>query len=291
MHAVSALLAALSLALLTGCATPTDAQPSGVSTGPHIVAAFYPLAFVADQVAGDRATVTSLAAPGVEPHDVELSPAAVRDMSDADLVLRINGFQPAVDDAVESTGVESLDATEVVSLRDTDQGADPHFWLDPMLVADYGQALAAELSRVDPAGTVAYYENANALSVKMQQLDSLYTQELANCERHEMVTAHASLGYLADAYGLTQVGIAGIDPHAEPSPARIREIAALVEATGATTIFAESTEGSSVIEAIATDAGVTTDVLSPLEMVSDDQDYISVMHSNLVALKAALACD
>ena len=96
---------------------------------------------------------------------------------------------------------------------------------------------------------------------------------------------------ITDAYGLTQVGIAGLDPEGEPSPARLREIADIIDQTGATTVFTESLVSPRVAEAVASDAGVQTAVLDPIESVADGDDYRSVMLRNLDALREALACE
>src|SRR5574338_72511 len=91
-------LAVASLAGLVACGADR-VNESG--NGPvKVVAGFYPLQYVAERVGGDRVTVTNLAQPGAEPHDLELSPRQVASISDADLMLYLRGFQPAIDEAV-----------------------------------------------------------------------------------------------------------------------------------------------------------------------------------------------
>src|SRR4051812_911097 len=85
--------------LLAGCGS-TPAVADGTV---DVMASFYPLQLVAEQVGGDRVTVRSLTPPGAEPHDVELSPAQVSRIDRADLVVYLSGFQAAVDDAVAQT--------------------------------------------------------------------------------------------------------------------------------------------------------------------------------------------
>ena len=86
---------------LAGC-SPDATQ--GVAAGTvDVMASFYPLQFVAEQVGGDRVTVRSLTPPGAEPHDVELSPAQVSRIGGADLVVYLSGFQAAVDEALAQT--------------------------------------------------------------------------------------------------------------------------------------------------------------------------------------------
>ena len=290
------LAAAAALALLTtGCASTTGSAPStsDAVAGLTINAAFYPLQFVAERVAGVYGTVTTLTAPGIEPHDLELSPATVRAMQGADVVLFVGGLQPAVEDAIKATGAASSDAADAIPLVARQTGElsfDPHFWLDPALMADYALAVGDEFAHLDPLHADAYMTNAAALSEQLDALDSDFSKGLATCKRKDFITTHEAFGYLADAYGLRLQGLAGIDPEAEPSPARLREIKDIIAQTGATTIFTETLVNSRVAEALATDAGVTTAVLDPIESVADGTDYFGVMNHNLEALRTALDC-
>ncbi len=313
-------LAAATTLALSACTTPATTDPE---PGLTVVTAVYPLQFVAERVAGDLATITPLVSPGVEPHDVELSPAAVRNLGAADLVLYIGEFQAAVDAAIATTGAHGLDVATVVALHDSDHDHedededehedeaddhdadeadhededehghgdhDPHFWLDPLLLAEYAQAVGAELAALDPDHAQTYTANAAALVADLTEVDSAYTAGLAQCERREIVVSHAAFAYLAESYDLTQISVAGIDPDTEPSPARLREIRDLIAEHGATTIFTEDAVSATVVNALARDAGVQTAVLSPLETVASGEDYISVMTSNLATLRTALAC-
>ena len=295
------LVGAALLALVSaGCAAPTTDDDAALT----VAAAFYPLEYVAQRVGGDLVSVSTLTPPGVEPHDVELSPVAVRHVDNADLVLYISDFQPAVEDAISATGAAAFDATEVIELahashddgdsHDDGHGhgnADPHFWLDPAVFAQYAAAVSEEFIARDPANADQYRDNAQELIAELTELDATFSSGLAHCARRDVITSHAAFGYLAHAYDLHQVGIAGIEPDTEPSPARLREIGALIRDTGATTVFTEHLVSPRVAEAVANDAGVTTAVLDPLEAVSNGDDYRSVMLRNLAALQEALDCE
>ena len=127
----------------------------------------------------------------------------------------------------------------------------------------------------------------------MAALDQEFSTGLAACSVRTFVTTHTAFGYLADRYDLDQVGIAGLDPEAEPSAARIKEIHALVTRTGVTTIFFETLTSDAVAKAIAGDLGLRTDVLDPVEGLSDASrggDYPTIMRANLAALRQANTC-
>lgn len=284
--------------LLTACTAGADTASSADGTDRvEVLASFYPLQYVTEQVGGDLVTVSSLTPPGAEPHDVELSPRQVRSVSETDLVVYLSGFQSAVDSAVTSREPENVvDATDTVDLVTghvgQDDGAlDPHFWLDPQRLATLADPVAAALTDVDPDHAGTYAANAAALTADLTALDTELATGLATCDRRVVVTSHEAFGYLADRYDLTIVGISGLDPEAEPSPARLKEIGDIVRAEGVTTIFSEELVNPKVAQTLAADLGITSAVLDPIESLADtNSDYRGVMENNLAVLRAALAC-
>ena len=152
-------------------------------------------------------------------------------------------------------------------------------------------AVADALSEIDPDGAATYRANADALSQRFTDLDETYAAGLASCERRVVVVSHEAFGYLAQRYDLEQVGISGIDPDTEPSPARLREVGELVRDEGVTTIFFETLVSPKVAQTLAGDLGVTTAVLDPIEGLADDtKDYFTIAEDNLDALRVALSC-
>lgn len=302
--AARATAAVATTALLAGCGAVTGDEGA---EGGEVVASFYPLAWVSERVAGDDWTVTNLTTPGGEPHDLELSISATADLAEAALVVYLGGFQPAVDDAVETTVTGTvLDAAETVELRPladhsgadhTDEGdehgdLDPHFWLDPLLMADLAGAVADELADLDPDNAEAYRANADALAADLDQLDTQYAEGLADCRRDLVVVSHDAFGYLAR-YGLHLEPIAGLSPDAEPTPAALAALGDLIEEEGVTTVFSERLASPALAETLASDLGVETAVLDPLEGLTDQtegQDYLSLMQDNLAALEEANGC-
>jgi zinc transport system substrate-binding protein len=68
-----------------------------------------------------------------------------------------------------------------------------------------------------------------------------------------------AFGYLAERYHLTQIGISGLSPDAEPSPARIADVQRVAREHQLTTIFSETLVSPALAEAIAGDLGLRTD--------------------------------
>lgn len=323
---VLAALSALSALALPACgaAAPGD---TGVGTRGDgsgrlaVVASFYPLEYVVTRVTGDRAEVTTLTGSGVDPHDVELTPRTVGTLSDADLVVYAAGLQPAVDDAVgaqaANTAFDVMPAADLMVLGESaeehdahvdeddhaDAGSaadghghgaeDPHFWLDPQRYADVADAVADHLAEVDPAGSTAYRENAQALRADLEDLDTEFAEGLATCESRDVVTTHEAFGYLGARYDLDLVGITGISPESEPSPARLAEVAELVDHLGIGAVYAEPLLPAGIAGTVARETGATVLALDPVEGIAEGsagQDYLEVMRANLAALRQGQGC-
>ena len=318
-----AAFASLSL-VLSACSSATeDASPSqsASATGEVVIvhAAFYPLEFLAKTIGGDQIQVISLTVPGAEPHDMELTPVQVAELENTSLALYIEGFMPAVDEAIEASVPDrALDLSTTVTLLEgeahseeghSDEGGhsddevatdddhghgayDPHIWLDPANMISMANAVSGRLIAIDPARSDLYSANTAALVDELEALDQEFTSGLANCKQKEIVTSHDAFGYLANAYGFEQHGIAGLSPDTEPSPARLVEISEMVIAEGITTIYYETLVSPAIAETVANETGATTAVLDPIEgLVEGSTDtFITVMQANLQALIKGQTC-
>jgi zinc transport system substrate-binding protein len=290
----AALILPLLLAL-SGCGGGDDGPGDGRL---QVAAAFYPLQWVTAQVAGDRATVDSLTPPGAEPHDLELGPRDVVALGEADLVVYLDGFQPSVDQAVDQeAGDSALDVRAAARLDlpgEEGSGADPHFWLDPTRLADVADTVAARLAETDPGHAAGYRARAAQVRADLEALDQEMTTGLTGCAGADLVTNHRAFGYLAERYDLRQLGISGVSPESEPSPADLATVAAFVEEHDVRTIFTETLVSPEIADTVARETGAATAVLDPLEGLTDESagdDYLSVMRSNLQTLRGGLGCD
>ena len=300
--------------VLSGC---SSSDSNSDASGIKVVAAMYPLEFVATSIGGDLVSVENFTPPGVEPHDLELTPSQIVTLDDADLLLFISGFQPALEEAAQqSSPANSLDLLSVSGLNllsatedghdhgaedghdhgadethsDEEMVSDPHVWLDPERLVVVAKAVAAKLSEVDPDNSEVFATNLAVFVAELETLDQKFLTGLASCDRDLIVTAHAAFGYLADAYGLTQEAIAGLSPESEPTPKRLNEIGKEAKADGTTTIFFETLASPKVAQTLADDLNIEAAVLDPIEGISEGRTYFSIMESNLEALRKALNC-
>jgi zinc transport system substrate-binding protein len=294
-------VAAVLLLSLTACGTtdPFSGKGSGrlsVTTG------FYPLTYLAEQIGGDRVAVTTLTKPGAEPHDLEVTPRDVAGLRRADLVVYLPGLQPAVDDAVRTA--EPAATFDVAAAADLNRvyapsadpgrgGKDPHFWLDPARMATVAAALAQALTTVAPDDRGVFEANLATLRAGLAGLDREFRSGLGRCAITDVVTSHAAFGYLTSRYGLRQVAITGLAPEAEPGARWLAVVTQLVRERRVTTIYHESLVDPAAARTIARETGASTDLLDPVEGVTDasrGQDYPTIMRANLTALRRGQSC-
>jgi zinc transport system substrate-binding protein len=301
-HLIPTVAAAAALVGLSACST--DSAAAGGTGKFEVVASFYPMAFLAEQIGGAHVSVTSLTEPGQEPHDLEISAKQTAQLQDADAVLYLKNLQPAVDDAVAQSEVKTkIDAAGLTTLENhgntgdahgdegEKSGLDPHIWLDPVKYSEVAEGVGKAFEKADPDHAADYKANTAALVKKLDALNTEFETGLKNTRTKVFVTTHAAFGYLAERYGLTEEAINGLDPESEPSADRVKDLEKMAKADGVTTVFYETLVSDKTAKTIASDSGLKTDVLDPIEGItakSRGKDYFAVQEANLKALQSAL---
>lgn len=297
-----------------------------------ISVSFYPMYEFTTNVAGDLAEVQSLVPNGIEPHDWEPTPQDMKRIEDSDVMVYngagMEGWLDQVLAAVSNEKLVKIEASHGIEImegeehdheaehdHDADEhagheheggetgdihnhdhdhgGLDPHVWLSPALAIQQVRNIEAGLSEAAPQYKEQFKSNADAYVAKLEKLDQEFKDTLQNVKRKDFITQHAAFGYLAKQYGLTQVPIAGLSPDQEPSAADMAEIVQFAKEHQVRTIFFETLASSKVADTIAKEIGAKTDVLNPIEGLTDEDiaaglDYLGIMRKNLEALKLAL---
>jgi len=298
---------------LFGCSNSTQTTEIPL---PQITTGAFPIAWLATELADGCAVVTDLTPSGGDVHDLELTASQTRAILSADLVLTISGFQASFDDAVATRSGTVLDLindinpiTGVKHDHDDEHGhedehghqdeggdkkdsetLDPHFWLDPNRALTAVELISNQIGDLDENCATAVAANKQRVISDLTQLDLAYSSELAQCQSRTLIVSHQAFGYLADAYNLTQIAVAGLDPDGEPSAARLKEVIDLAKAQEVSAVFTESSANPAVAETLAKELAVGILTLDPIELKPASLDYLLVMNTNLENLKQGLAC-
>lgn len=278
MKKAAALIAlALGALSLSACSAPTE-NTEGLS----IVATTTQVTEFTSTIVGSEGTVTGLIQPNQSAHSFDPSAKQLLQLSQADAVV-MNGadLEPWLQDALDaanfsgeiidaSTGIELLAAGEseedhaghAEDEHNHGEG-DPHVWTSPanaeVMVSNIAAGLSA-LPEVTEQMKASFEANATGYNQQLTILDEWIVANFAQVPEAQrlLVTNHDAFTYFVDAYGITFLGsiIPSFDDNAEPSAAELDALIALIEESGASAVFSESSISPKLAETIATEAGV-----------------------------------
>jgi zinc transport system substrate-binding protein len=282
----------------------TQPQSSGKLT---LVASFYPLAYMAESIGGDKVEVTTLIQPGIEPHSWQPSAGDLVACSDADIIVYNgadldNWLQDDVLPSIDTTGKLIIDTTQNVTLwRNVQQseiqehGAyDPHTWVSPHEARQQAEAIYKALIQKDPSHADYYTARWTTLSTKLTTLDASYKTQLQNKTKSTIFVTHDAFGYIARRYGFQQESIVGISADAQPSTETLVQIITLMQQTDTYTFYIEPGYSDIYVQTVKTElqakTGKTIQILELYHMngSQDSLDYIGQMEKNLQSLHEGL---
>ncbi len=286
----SRLLAALALGLsLALCGLHATAGPRL-----QVAASILPLADFAREVGGARVQVEALVPAGASPHTYEPTPAQLRLLSRARLlVLNGGGLEFWADKVIDAADnpdlivVRTAAGSRILAGDADEPGGNPHLWLSPREAMHQVEAIRDALVRADPAGAAVYRANSARYVTRLQALDREIREAVAGFRTRKFIAFHAAWAYFARDYGLEQAAVIERSPGREPSPAEIAAIVRTAKAIGARAIFAESQFPTRAAQAIAEESGARVLLLDPLGQPPDYR-YLDTMRRNLAQMRKAL---
>ena len=296
---------AMGTALCTTALMPwTVAQAAEAAPSPalKVVATFSVLADIASEVGGPATSVSALVGPNADAHVFEPTPADVRRVAGADLVIT-NGlrFEGWIDRLIAASGYRGpiVVASRGVATRQLSGGADPHAWQDlthGMRYADnIRAALVTALAAKFPARAAEVQARAAAYRQRLAALDRDTRARIAAlpAERRRVITSHDAFGYFAAAYGITFIAPRGWTTGSEPSAETVARIVRQARNAKASAMLVENISDPRLIERIAREAGLTvggklySDALSPPGTEADT--YLRMFDHNVRTLVTAMS--
>jgi zinc transport system substrate-binding protein len=277
--------------LLVSTFSKDEPQPSeSVEETVSIVATIYPLAYFADGIL-PSASITTIVAAGVEPHDFSPTFDDVKTMLDADVLIMNGGVDDWAMDIFHDRS-ETGKTTIVASMLSSN--TDPHVWLDPVYSQETVRHIGRVLNALSPNHRESIEAGVNAKIAILSDLDRAYREGLTSCDIREIVTAHDAFGYLARRYNFTVHGITGVSPEDEPSASGLAALADLIREKKITTVFFEELVSDDLARTLANETGAIVDVLDPIESLTSEEKaqmgYAGIMRENLEKLRAAMLC-
>ena len=274
----------------TACGQNAIKNTANDSGKVKVMTSFYTMYDFAQKIGGEKVEITNMVPSGTEPHDWEPSAIDIRNMEDADVFIYNGaGMEHWAEDILKSLDNSELitvEASEGVELIREGKENDPHVWLDPENAKIEMEHIKDAFIEADKDNAEYYNENYETYSRQLDGLNQEFEETLSQVTNKDIIVAHK-------AFGLNQIAIEGLMPDSEPDPARMEEIIQLAKKKEINTIFFEELVSPKVANTIAKEIGAKTEVLNPLEGLSEEQmdageDYFSVMRTNLKQIKKAL---
>jgi zinc/manganese transport system substrate-binding protein/manganese/iron transport system substrate-binding protein len=310
-RALAGLAGGLLLTVAPRLAPAVAGQAATPTPEAHIVVAASTPVFadIVANVGGDRVAVWSVIPAGADPHTWEASPQEVVRLEDSDSFIYMGAYlEPFIEDgawrrAARDAGIPQLELAEEVELIAVDRvidhgdhvhdlrGGDPHVWLDPLKAIEVVDAVETHLADLDPAGAAAFAANAEVYRTKLRALDEAYRAGLAAIppERRKLVVFHDAYTYFAERYDFEVVGIVLPNPDGEPSARDIADLVSTIEEEGVGVVFGEPQFDTSLLDAIAAEAGVEVGMLMTDTFDGVIDTYLELMAFNLDSLDRHLA--
>lgn len=304
----------LAALILAGCGS----APQSSDNTFNVLASTSFLADMAQNVAGDRVTVSTLLPVGADPHAYQAAPSDVSKIAESD-VLILNGldYEHFIEPLLENAGGERLVIEATAGLtpneleheeegeehaEETESGeggeheaGDPHMWLDVNRATRYVENIRDGLIKADPAGEEIYRVNAAAYIEQLIELDMWIWEQVQTipAERRLLVTNHEAMGYFAEHYAFTIVGsiLPSFSSEAGVSAQEIASAIEAVKSSGAPAIFLGEVENADLANQIAAETGVIVVDTLYLESLTDGAPaptYIDMMKHNVTQIVNAL---
>lgn len=294
--------AAVAIGVLASSAACGDDGTESPESQLRIVVTLPLFADMAEEVGGDRVQVDALLPAGADPHTFEPVPSDVQLISDADIVFANGlGLEASTIDLIDTnlpSGVSLVElAKEAEALGheviqeegggdegDSDEGGNPHMWLDPEVAKEYANIIQEQLSLVDPGGATAYGKNYESYRDEIDDAE-MYLKEKAS-EVPEglrvIVSTHDAFPYLARAIGYQVGAVVAVSPGQETNPQAVADLSDTIAKTGVAAVFREPQLGAEtdVLEQAASDAGVQVCELYSDSLDDDVTSYVELVRHN-----------
>jgi zinc transport system substrate-binding protein len=273
-----------------------------------VITTLFPLYDMAKNIGAEKADVSLLLPPGVEPHSFEPKPGDIVKIDEADVFVYTGKFmEPWAEGIIKGSANKNLvvvDASRSTKMvpgvfHDKDEPAgslDPHIWLDfdnaKIMV---GNILQAFLTK-DSAGKDFYELKAEEYSGKLAGLDSLYRTALAGCKKKELIYAgHYAFGYLANRYGIKYLAAQGVSPDAEPTARDLGRLVEQIKKDKIKYIYYEELTSPKIAETIAGETDAKMLLLNAAHNLPRDQfekgiSFFDILRTDLDNLKIGLEC-
>jgi zinc transport system substrate-binding protein len=290
---------------------------------PVIVTTLFPFYDITKILIGDKANISLLLPPGIEPHSFEPTPQDIIKIQEADIFIYTGEYmEPWVKDIISNLpqSVTVIDASKNIPLiessenhshdhghdnhhdeehndnKDGKSAIDPHFWLDFNNTIIATKTISDTVSSKNIIDNSLLSQNTEKLIQNLTQLDTDYTNTLSTCTNKTIIQAgHRTFEYLARKYNLEYITTEELSPNSDTSAKDIAMLIDEVKEEKSKAVFSEELIEPRIAKTISDETGVPILLLNGAHNITSDQfksgiSFIDIMRENLENLRAGLDC-
>jgi len=278
----------------TACGTDNSSPPEAA---PHFVTTVPPFAMILQPLVEGRGTVEPLLEPGASPHTYDPTPSDLRAVRNATaLVYGAEHLDGWAADLPADRRLELARLLPTSVQRSFEEGhgshagttVDPHFWTDPVAVAELLPALTDTLCAMDASGCATYRANADSFATALAALDTRLRNMTAPVRDTPVLLAQPFFRYFLHRYGPRLVGVVSVQPGTQPSPRDLHRLVRQAEASGARYILTQRQQSSRMARAVAEPSALPIVELDPIGGTAGRATYSALMIANARILRDAL---
>lgn len=263
-------------------------SPAAWAKPPLVAADILPVHSLVSQVMQGVGAPALIVEPGASPHGYALRPSQARALEQADIVFRVSDeLTPWLIDTLATLSGDAqqvelmhIQGTVVLERRTGDSfephthddhrhdhgthGYDPHGWLDPQNAIVWLDAIAADLSSLDPENAATYAANAAKAKAGLNALTKQISSDLAPLRNLRFVVFHDAFQYFETRFGLTTAGAISLSDASDPGPAQVAELRDRMADRGVTCLFTEPQFNPAMIDTVRGRRDLHVAVIDPL---------------------------
>lgn len=299
MKKILTMLTLLILILTTSCSSSSNKNT--------IVCSNFPATDFTKRIVGTKYEVITFIPTGQDPHSYEPTASKVAQLYDCVLYVEIglnlevysNSLPSEIKDKTLtlSSNIDLLYSHHnhnhsTSNIDDEALTVNPHIWLSIKNAIIMMETIKNKMIEIDSKNTTYYENNYNKNKILFEALDEKYTRELSNISTKYVATTHEAFGYLCRDYDLEEISVLGISNATTPTATELKNIEEKLTTLNIKVIFGEELSSNTFVSTIASNLGIKEDTLNTLEGLNDDtlnDDYLTLMSSNLLKLKEALS--
>ncbi len=258
-----------------------------------VVTTIYPLALIVKEVGGDSVDVQVLIPPGFSPHTFEPTPSTSSALNDAQLFLLVGAnLEPWAEQAIKSFLEKKkgkvlvvADGENLIPIPQTET-PNPHLWLSPRRIKRFVLKLRDELIGLAPRDSSYFRERSQKTLARLDSLDEVLDRLFSGKKGKGFISVEPAWSYLANDYGLVELGFISSEPSRQPSPQEINRLTDVVKKNKIKTIISQKGIDQKPIAAFAKELKlnivITDPIGSPHDTLTNTYEKLIMHNANLI---------